>query len=63
VRKIIEDQIVRENDQTPLRRRLEINFVKKKPCMPNNMAFEMSFYGKTLPLGDKKRTYERPKEI
>jgi len=27
------------------------------------MAFEMFFYGKTLPLGDKKRTYEGPKEI
>ncbi len=24
--------------------------------MPNNMAFEKKFYGKTLPLGDKKRT-------
>jgi len=31
--------------------------------MPNNMAFEMFFYGKALPLGDKKRTYEGPKEI
>jgi hypothetical protein len=31
--------------------------------MPNNMAFKMFFYGKALPLGDKKRTYEGPKEI
>jgi hypothetical protein len=31
--------------------------------MPTNVAFEMFFSGKTLPLGDKKRTYEGPKEI
>jgi hypothetical protein len=63
VRKSNEDQIVHENHQTPLRGRLEIFFSKKKHCMPNNMAFEMFFYGKILPLGDKKRTYEGPKEI
>jgi hypothetical protein len=31
--------------------------------MPTNVAFEMFFSSKTLPLGDKKRTYEGPKEI
>ncbi len=55
MKKINEDQIVCENYQTPVKGRLEINFAKKKHCMPNNMAFEMFLYGKTLLLGDKKK--------